>query len=121
MSKKEEIICIGCPKGCKVTLTIENDEITGFSGLGCPEGEKYVRQEHESPVRILPTTVRTEGSSEPLISVRTKRPIPKHLMTDAMNELAEVRVEPPIKMGDVVHSNLLDTGVDVIATRDLLS
>ncbi|MGM0502629.1 MAG: DUF1667 domain-containing protein, partial [Bacillota bacterium] len=31
----------------------------------------------------------------------------------------EVELEAPVKLGDVVVENILDTGVNIVATRDL--
>ena len=36
-----------------------------------------------------------------------------------MEEINKVIVEAPIKMGDIVIENILNTGVNVIATRDI--
>jgi CxxC motif-containing protein len=36
-----------------------------------------------------------------------------------ISALARIRVSPPIKIGEVVLDNFLETGVDVIATDNL--
>lgn len=114
------IICIGCPLGCAATLTIGGDgEVAAITGCKCKAGEKYVVEEYKNPVRVLTTTVVTQGSSQPLLPVRTVVPIPKAKLLLGMKVLAKTRVKPPVKMGDVVISNLLDTGVDVASTGDL--
>ena len=41
-------------------------------------------------------------------------------MFAAMKEIDAVRANKPIRRGDVLIPNLLNTGVDVIAARDLL-
>ena len=40
-------------------------------------------------------------------------------MLAACRELARVEVTAPVEMGDVVASDLLGTGFDVVATRDM--
>ena len=30
-----KIICIGCPKGCPITVTYEDKTITNIEGFGC--------------------------------------------------------------------------------------
>lgn len=51
--------------------------------------------------------------------MRTK-PIPKELIPAAMEIIKSVRVDAPVKIGENIISNLLGTGIDVIATKTLL-
>lgn len=119
MSEEQSIICIGCPMGCAVTLTTDDGKVASITGHKCKEGEKYVLDEYNNPVRTLTATVLTQNSSQRLLAVRTTAPILKTKLVPGMMALAEVRAKPPIKMGGVIISNLLDTGVDVVATGDL--
>ena len=119
MSKKLVITCISCPIGCEVDLELKDDEIRSIEGNRCPKGEEYVRNEYFNPTRTLPTTVRVKNGVLPLVPVKTAKPIPKELLADAMKELAQIELEAPVKLGDIVIENILDTGVDIITTRDL--
>jgi CxxC motif-containing protein len=122
VAKEKTLICIGCPLGCEVKLTInDKGEVVGLAGNKCKEGEKYVLEEYKNPVRTLTATVLTENSSQPLLAVRTRKPILKTMLGQGMEVLAKVRVKPPVKMGDVIVPNLLDTGVDVVASSHLSS
>jgi CxxC motif-containing protein len=40
-------------------------------------------------------------------------------MQDIMKILKETKVKAPVKRGDVVIQNILDTGSDIIATRSV--
>jgi CxxC motif-containing protein len=116
------IICIGCPMGCVATLTIGDDgEVVAIVGCECKVGQKYVVEEYKNPVRVLTATVVTRGSLPSLLPVRTAAPIPKMKLLPGMKVLAKARVEPPVKIGDVIIPNLLDTGVDLVATSDLVT
>jgi CxxC motif-containing protein len=118
---EENIVCIGCPLGCRTTLRIDrHGDVVKITGYQCKEGRQYVLEEHRHPVRILTTTVLTEKSTRPLLPVRTNRPILKSKLTEAAFTLVPLRAKPPIKVGQVVLTNLLNTGADVIATDDLL-
>ena len=120
MAKEEVIICVGCPLGCEVKLTLNSkNEVTGVDDNKCKEGEKYALEEFENPVRTLTATVLTQDSSQPLLPVRSSEPILKILLSQSMTVIAKARAKPPIKMGDVIVPNLLDTGVDVVASSDL--
>ena len=53
------------------------------------------------------------------LPVRTRAPIPKHLVLELCRALHAVVVTAPVRMGDVILANALGTGTDVIASRDL--
>ena len=38
-----------------------------------------------------------------------------------MKEIHNVRINAPIKTGDVIISNVANTGIDIVATRDMSS
>jgi CxxC motif-containing protein len=120
MAKETEIICIMCPLACRVTVTIDDEgTITGVANFLCKEGQKYAMAECKFPGRILTTTVLTEGSLRKLLPVRTDRPVPKERLMESMRSLSEIKVKPPIKMGQIIVSNIIGTGVDLVATDEL--
>ena len=122
MAREETIICVGCPLGCEIKLILGGrDEVVEVDGNKCKEGKQYALEEFSNPVRTLTATVLTKGSSQALLPVRTGKPILKTLLRQGMNIIADTIVKPPIKMDDVIVPNLLDTGVDVIASSDLPS
>jgi CxxC motif-containing protein len=122
MPKLVDIICTNCPMGCSITLTIDekNDKVIKFVGNKCKQGEKYAIAEYKNPVRVLTATVLTNSVKNPLLPVRTNKPIPKGKMKDFMYSLAKLRVNYPVNIGQVVYSNIMDTGIDLLATSDLL-
>lgn len=113
------ITCISCPMGCDVDLEVVDSEIQNMEGARCKAGEEYVREEFYNPTRILPTTARVKGGKLPLVPVKTEKPMPKEKLEAAMEVIAEVEVEAPVKLGDVIVEDILGTGVDIVATRDL--
>ena len=122
MTKVEMIICVGCPLGCEIKLTLnDKNEVAKIDDNKCKEGKEYALEEFKNPVRTLTATVLTQDSSQSLLPVRTSKPILKTLLTQSMTVIAEARAKPPLKMGDVIVPNLLDTGVDVVASSDLPS
>ena len=44
----KNLICIGCPMGCPLTVTIDGNHIA-VSGNTCPHGADYARKEVMSP------------------------------------------------------------------------
>jgi CxxC motif-containing protein len=118
---EEKIVCIGCPLGCRTTLRIGGrGEVLKVVGYKCNQGRQYVLEEYHNPVRILTATIRTEKCPRPLLPVRTNRPILKSKLKEATLALVRVKVKPPVKVGQVILPNLLNSGVDVVATDDLL-
>jgi len=119
LKKKHYSTCIVCPVGCQIELIAEDGKIVEIIGGECKLGEEYARKEFTNPERILTTTVRVKGGVLPLLPVRTEKPIPKKLMKSCMKKLAHVVVEAPVKCGAIVYRNILDTGVNMIAARNL--
>ena len=75
---EKELICVNCPVGCRLTVTVENDTVTNVTGNNCPRGKAYAESECIRPERILTTTVRITGGLHrvlPVISERGSRSI----------------------------------------------
>jgi len=60
-----------------------------------------------------------KGGTLPLVSVRASQPIPKNLLPQAVAEITKARTTAPVKTGDIIIKNILGTGADIIATRDV--
>ena len=116
---RTNIICVGCPKGCRIKIEDEDGKIKNISGYGCDKGKEYAREEYKNPTRILPTTVIVENGELPLVSVKTEKPIPKKYLLPAMKEISRARVEAPVKIGDIIIKNVKNTGINVIATNNI--
>ena len=120
MDGEVTIICIGCPKGCKISLTHDGGkQIVSVTGYGCIRGEEYARNEFAVPVRIFTSTVRVEGGELPLVPVKTKRAVPKGMLMECARESCRITARAPLKAGDVIVHNLCGTGVDLVATRNI--
>lgn len=119
MLEKQTITCVACPKGCEVTVEHDGEEIINIMGNACPQGADYAKEEIVAPTRILPTTVKVKGGALPLCPVKTTKQIPLENMDQAMAIIGSKEIKAPLKMGDVIIENILDTGADVVATRDL--
>lgn len=114
-----ELICIGCPLGCPLTVKIDGDQMD-VSGNTCKRGDVYARKEVTNPTRIVTSSVIVEGGSLAAVSVKTKEDIPKGKIFDIMKDLKGVKVQAPVHIGDVIISDVAGTGVDIIATKNVL-
>ena len=123
MKKKDGkviVTCTNCPLGCEVTFEVTDDEeIVNLEGAQCDSGITYAKEEYFNPTRTLPTTAKVKGGKLPLVPVKSADPLPKSRLEDAMEVIAQAELEAPVELGDVAVENILDTGVDIIATRNL--
>ena len=115
----KKITCIECPKGCTLSLDIENCRVVKVSGNECPKGEKYAIAEVESPLRVLTSSILTEGLDLKMAPVRTDRAIPKSKMLDAVDAIKKIRIKKRVRQGEVIAENFLGLGVNLIATREV--
>ncbi|NMB02812.1 MAG: DUF1667 domain-containing protein [Firmicutes bacterium] len=117
---EKHITCTVCPLSCDVVLELgENNEILSLTGNKCARGKVYATKEHTAPERTLTTIVKAEGGIHPLLPVRTDKPIPKEKLAEGMLAVANLVVKAPVTMGDVIVSDFLGLGVDLVASRDL--
>ncbi|TDT61366.1 DUF1667 domain-containing protein [Fonticella tunisiensis] len=113
----KKMICINCPLGCSLEITIDGEEIN-VSGNKCKRGREYGISEIKDPRRIVTSTVRVLNGDKMLVSVKTSREIPKKLIFDVMKEINGVKLKAPVSIGDIVIKDILGTGVDVVATSN---
>ena len=113
-----EMICVSCPVGCVINAEKISEEIVVI-GNQCPAGVDYAYEEMTNPTRNIATSVRVLGGEMPMLSVKTSRPIPKAAIMDAVKAIHQVQITAPVAIGDVVLANIMSTGVDIVATRQI--
>lgn len=113
----KQMTCIECPRGCDLSVDIENCKIVKVRGARCPKGIGYAVTETENPSRIFTSTVLADGLDPKLVPVRTDKPIPKGDLFKAAEETRKIKLRRPIEAGGVVVDNFLGLGVKLIATR----
>lgn len=119
MTETRELICINCPLGCGLTVTLKDGDVVKVEGNTCPKGEAYGKKEVTDPTRIVTSTVRVSGGVLPVVSVKTASDIPKEKIMDCANALKNVKIQVPVSIGDVVVEDVCGTGVSVIATKNI--
>ncbi len=115
----EKMICITCPMGCSVAVTREGQTLLSVDGNTCKRGEDYVRRELTDPRRMAATTVRVKDGVHPLVPVYTAQAFPKPRLFELLDALRQVELEAPVTLGQVVLANALDTGIDILASREM--
>ena len=115
--EERNLICIGCPMGCPLTVEIEGDKVIRVNGNTCNRGDRYARSEVTAPTRAVTSTVKVLHGKAKVVSVKTKKDIPKAKIFACVKILKELQIEAPVYIGDVIVANIADTGVDIVATK----
>lgn len=119
--KTLSMICVNCPVGCDIKVTIRDGEVSNVEGNTCPRAVEFARKEISDPVRVFATTVRVDGGKLPVCPVRSRGPVPKNRVFDISREVARLSVQAPIEIGQVIIPDVCGTGVDIVASRSLRS
>ena len=117
--ERKELICIGCPLGCNLTVEMDGGQVVSVNGNTCKRGDDYARKELTDPRRIVTSTVPVAGGNLPVVSVKTASDIPKGKIRECLCALKGVTITAPVQSGDVIVENVADTGVDVVATKSI--
>jgi CxxC motif-containing protein len=117
--ENKRYVCIICPNSCEIDVEYSGSNVTKITGHTCKKGEEYVRKELTAPERGITTSVPLSGGVVPLVSVRSSKAIPKELLPKVMQEISKTRANAPAKIGDVLIKNVLGTGADIIATKNV--
>lgn len=117
--EERNLTCISCPMGCPLTVVMNGAEVVSVSGNTCKRGDVYARKEVTDPTRIVTSTVRVEGGTAGMVSVKTKEDIPKGKIFDCIEALKDVAVKAPVHIGDVIIPDVAGTGAAIIATKNV--
>ena len=100
-------------------VTHEGETVLSVDGNTCKRGAEYAKAELSDPRRMVATTVRIKNGIHPLMPVYTAKPFPKPRIHELLKELRNVELSAPVQMGAVVVKDILGTGIDVVASRDM--
>ncbi len=120
MAEKRKLVCIVCPVGCCIELRVDGDKVESISGCKCKRGHDYAVEECFNPVRTLTGTVAVYDGQLHLLPVKSDRPLPKQLVPACIKELKRHETQAPVKIGDVIVEDILNTGINIIATSNIL-
>jgi CxxC motif-containing protein len=116
---EKQIICTVCPRGCHMTVVGENDKVISVENYSCPRGLEYAKTEFVAPVRILTTLVKIDGRENELLPVRSNKPVLMAKIPQIMQAVKKAVAKLPVKRYDIIIKNVCDTGVDIVATKDV--
>lgn len=111
----KELTCIVCPRGCRLHV----DDDMNVKGNFCPRGAQYAISELTNPVRTITTSIRVSNRPHTLVSVKTTNPVPKQKIFDVMKEIDKIVVEAPVRIGQIVKTNVLGLDSDIVITKNI--
>ena len=117
---EKEIICVVCPRGCRIKVTGEDGQIRNIENHGCSRGVEYASSEFISPCRILTSSVPVEGAKDKrMLPIRSSAPVPRDQLLPCMELIKKTKVNTSVQMHQTIIENILGTGIDMIACRTM--
>lgn len=116
-AEENTVICTVCPVGCKIRVKQSKNGEMETEGNNCPRGKKYALKEVTAPERTITSIM--AASDGTMVPVKTDRPVPKNKIFDCMKEINEKTLILPTSLGDIIISNIGETGANLICTRTM--
>ncbi|MDD4832406.1 MAG: DUF1667 domain-containing protein [Clostridia bacterium] len=112
-----KMTCINCPMGCQLEVKLNGKEVV-VTGNTCARGLAYGKQEFLLPMRTVTSLVKVRQGG--VVSVKTSGQVPKSKIFDVLDQLKNIVVDKPVKIGDVIIKDVLGLGVDIVATKNMI-
>lgn len=119
MGEERQLTCIGCPRGCSLKVYLEGTTVKNVTGNACNRGYVYGEKQCTNPTRIVTSCVKVKDGVENVVSVKTEQDIPKGKIFQCLEALKDVVVEAPVAINDIIIRDVADTGINIIATKNV--
>ena len=116
---KEKITCAVCPMACVIDVSLKDGDLL-VEGNRCGRGYQFVKKHFEQEHRIVAGKCLLSGGQMSRLPVSTNMKIPAHHVEKALEIIQNTRIQAPVKRGQVIIENILETGADVISQRKAL-
>lgn len=116
---KKIVTCTVCPNGCEIEVDYTTKKDAVLTGYGCKRGITYAIDECFEPKRTFTSSVKITGTDRRVLPVRTTAPIPKELIMKAAEVVGTITLDAPVKCGDIIVDNFLDTDVKLVSAMTL--
>ena len=104
-----ELICIGCPMGCELTVEVEDGKAVSVTGNTCGIGKKYAETEVSAPTRMVTTTVMADNGKP--VPVKTRTAVPKEKISDVVKAVKSIGSTPTAILGALEPVTAVSIGV----------
>ena len=111
----DQMTCIVCPIGCRLTVTRDGDQLT-VEGNRCGRGRDYAEEEFRDPRRVVTGTCSVAGSRWPRVPVKSSASVPVERIPGFLNAMYDLRLTAPVEPGSVVLQDVDGTGISLVAT-----
>ena len=111
-----EFTCIVCTNGCNLNV----DDNLNVTGNLCPRGKEFAINEITNPKRTITSTCKTIYENVPVIAVKSDGEINKDDVIKVVDEIKKVTIDSHKKIGDVVISNVINSGVNIVISSNAL-
>ncbi|MFW5689983.1 MAG: DUF1667 domain-containing protein [bacterium] len=112
----DELTCIVCPIGCRLTVARREDGSLEVGGNKCKRGAAYAQEEFSDPRRMVTGTCSVAGGAVHRLPVRSSESVPVDEIAPFLNAMYELELQAPVRRGEVVAPDLAGTGIDLVAT-----
>ncbi len=123
MEHDQEMTCITCPMGCRLSIKRISESEIAVSGNKCMRGEQYAKEEILFPRRVVTATCAVAGRTgidgPGRVPVRSSAAFPKERVNELLAEIYRKEIALPVERGHVVIADALGLGIDVIVTRSM--
>ena len=119
---KGEFICALCPDNCTIDAVFvmgRPPKLMAAIGAKCKQGNAWIVQEVEAPMRTLSTSVPVKHGDRVCASVRTTSPVPLKDAPKVMAALRAIVLKAPVNIGQVVAVKPGGIETTVIATCNI--
>jgi CxxC motif-containing protein len=114
---EKELVCISCPIGCRLTVTVISPDVVRVLGNKCNKGEIYGREEILRPKRTVTACVRIRSNLCAYLPVKTDRPLLKEHIHELLKALYGLEAQAPVRTGDVLITDYNGLGVNVVCAK----
>ena len=112
-------ICISCPAGCHLDISVDDNGEINVAGNTCPRGKTYGINEITNPRRVFTAVVKAKGNNRSFVPVKSTAAIPMEKIQKLLSLLNQIEVDLPIKIGDVIIENFENLNINIIACNDV--
>jgi len=113
---KKKLTCIECPVGCILDIEYNKSRVLSVKGNECSKGEKFARDEIIDPRRVLTTTIDIESALFNRLPVRSRTAVPRDRVMDMIKQVKKIKVRAPVRAGDIIIKDFLESGIDIISS-----
>ncbi len=118
-SGDKELTCIVCPIGCQMTVERGSDGSISVTGNRCKRGAAYAEEEFTDPRRVVTATAAIPDGDPVRVPVRSVGPVPVDRIAAFLAAVYELRLSAPVAVGERVLTDVVDTGIDLVATMSV--